>query len=71
MSKNVGKTKSITRENAVSGIAAFAVVLLFIIPARMNAITIDEPGRWAIVGRWDITIHSSKGDYPSWLEVRR
>jgi len=23
-----------------------------------------------VVGRWDITVHSPEGDYPSWLEVR-
>jgi hypothetical protein len=23
-----------------------------------------------IVGRWDLTVHGSDGDYPSWLEVR-
>ena len=24
-----------------------------------------------IVGRWDLTVHGSDGDYPAWLEVRR
>lgn len=29
----------------------------------------DERG--ALVGRWDMTIHTPERDYPSWLEVRR
>ena len=50
----------------------FVLVLLFMSPATfLNAGTLDESDRSAIVGRWDITIHSSKADYPSWLEVRR
>ncbi len=24
-----------------------------------------------VVGRWDLTVHGSEGDYPSWLEVRQ
>ena len=34
----------------------------------------DEPKKQeppAIVGRWDMTVHSSAEDYPSWLEVRQ
>jgi Domain of Unknown Function (DUF1080) len=34
----------------------------------------DEPKKQeppAIVGRWDITVRSFAGDYPSWLEVRQ
>jgi hypothetical protein len=34
----------------------------------------DEPKKQeppAIVGRWDMTVHSSAGDYPSWMEVRQ
>jgi hypothetical protein len=25
----------------------------------------------ALLGRWDLNVHSEKGDYPAWLEVRR
>jgi hypothetical protein len=25
----------------------------------------------ALIGRWDLTVHGSEGDYPSWLEVQR
>src|SRR5262249_35199482 len=32
-------------------------------PARRGS-----PG---IVGRWDLTVQSPEGEYPSWLEVRR
>jgi hypothetical protein len=34
----------------------------------------DQPKKQeppAIVGRWDMTVHSSEGEYPSWLEVRQ
>jgi hypothetical protein len=34
----------------------------------------DEPKKQeppAIVGRWDMTVHTSAGDHPSWLEVRQ
>jgi hypothetical protein len=34
----------------------------------------DKPARQqqpAILGRWDLTVHTSTEDYPSWLEVRR
>jgi hypothetical protein len=30
-----------------------------------------EQGKAPLVGRWDITVHGTQGDYPSWLEVRR
>jgi hypothetical protein len=33
----------------------------------------DKPARPkppGIIGRWDVTVHSSEGDYPSWFEVR-
>jgi hypothetical protein len=30
-----------------------------------------EQGKVPLVGRWDITVHGTQGDYPSWLEVRR
>jgi hypothetical protein len=29
----------------------------------------QEPATPPIVGRWDLTVHGTKGDYPSWLEV--
>lgn len=29
----------------------------------------QESGLPALVGRWDLTIHGSNGDYPSWLDV--
>ena len=31
-----------------------------------QAPTLSAP---AIVGRWDLTVHGARGDYPSWLEV--
>lgn len=72
MSKHSKKTKRTKLRNTANGLVAFLVALLVVISASaINAVHSDEPGRWAIVGRWDITIHSSKGDYPSWLEVRR
>jgi hypothetical protein len=33
---------------------------------RAQAPTLSAP---AIVGRWDLTVHGARGDYPSWLEV--
>jgi len=29
----------------------------------------QEPAPPPIVGRWDLTVHGTSGDYPSWLEV--
>jgi hypothetical protein len=31
----------------------------------------QKPGVPAIAGRWDLTVKGEKGDYPSWLEVRK
>lgn len=33
--------------------------------------TSDRPAEEAVVGRWDITIHTPTGNLPSWLEIRR
>jgi hypothetical protein len=33
--------------------------------------TSDQTWEEAVVGRWDITIHTPTGDLPSWLEIRR
>ena len=29
----------------------------------------QEPAPPPVVGRWDLTVHGTRGDYPSWLEV--
>ena len=34
--------------------------------ALAQAPTLSAP---PIVGRWDLTVHGARGDYPSWLEV--
>jgi hypothetical protein len=42
-------------------------VSLFVVHGRPAPA--QEAGPPALVGRWDLTIHGSGGDYPSWLEV--
>jgi hypothetical protein len=34
----------------------------------------DQPARRpaaSVIGRWDLTVHTPQGDYPSWVEVRK
>jgi hypothetical protein len=38
-------------------------------PARAD--TSGRTGPPAIVGRWDLVVHTPGGDYPSWVEVRK
>jgi hypothetical protein len=57
---------------ASTSILAAALLLLGL--AALTAPAEDQPARRgppAILGRWDLTVHSAEGDYPSWLEVRR
>ncbi|MFL5245990.1 MAG: DUF1080 domain-containing protein [Gemmataceae bacterium] len=32
--------------------------------------TSTKPAPPTVLGRWDLTVHGSEGDYPAWLEVR-
>jgi len=52
-------------------VIAAAVLLLSTFPGANRLFASDEPDRWAIVGRWDITVQAATGNYPSWLEVKR
>jgi hypothetical protein len=48
-------------------LASVALISLFAVHVR--PVPAQEAGPPALVGRWDLTIHGSRGDYPSWLEV--
>src|SRR5437879_213075 len=52
-------------------LVGLAVLLLALVHA--SAAEQDRPTkqRLAIVGRWDMTVQTPDGNYPSWLEVRR
>jgi 3-keto-disaccharide hydrolase len=43
--------------------------LLAVLAAPTPTPAQEPPAAPPIVGRWDLTIHGSRGDYPSWLEV--
>jgi hypothetical protein len=47
------------------GAAAAALLLLPTAPPSRGS----APGQPPVLGRWDLTVHGSSGDYPSWLEV--
>ncbi len=52
--------------------AAVALGLLGItsrVAAQDDPFTKHQPP--PVVGRWDLTVHGARGDYPSWLEVRQ
>jgi hypothetical protein len=52
-------------------VAAFIAAggLIFDLDAPVLTGTKREPP--PLVGRWDLTVHGSEGDYPSWLEVQQ
>ena len=43
-----------------------AIILLAGLTPTLTAQERQSP----LIGRWDLTVHGSEGDYPSWLEVR-
>jgi hypothetical protein len=48
--------------------AGFLFVAVVVLPVRGD----DPPKSSAsIIGRWDLVVKGSRGDYPSWLEVRK
>ncbi|MEK6301699.1 MAG: DUF1080 domain-containing protein [Acidobacteriota bacterium] len=47
------------------------VVVLFSCGTRPGIRASQEPPEPAIVGRWDITVETTSGSYPSWLEVHK
>ncbi|HWO02127.1 MAG TPA: DUF1080 domain-containing protein [Blastocatellia bacterium] len=47
------------------------VVLLVFGVIRPGVPASQQPAEPPIVGRWDITVESADGKYPSWLEVRK
>jgi hypothetical protein len=52
--------------NGLRYVTLVAAVAVVIGAARTPA---QEPAVPEIVGRWNLTLHGAKGDYPSWLEV--
>jgi hypothetical protein len=53
------------------GIAAYAAV--FLLSSISTAIGQEKSKTQpaSVMGRWDLVVHGSQGDYPSWLEVTR
>src|SRR5438046_5348490 len=45
--------------------AGAAALLSLIAPGRARS----GPAPAPIIGRWDLTVHGERSDYPSWLEV--
>jgi hypothetical protein len=56
-----------TTMRLLKAIAAFSVVL-FLVPV---AAAQEKANRANLNGRWDVTVHGSDGDYPSWFEFSR
>ena len=48
---------------------ALLLLVVFAVEARDNPV--NKPKESSIIGRWDITVSSADGNYPSWLEVKR
>jgi hypothetical protein len=44
--------------------------LVIVVLAFVAGFSQPAPERPAIIGRWDLTVHTNGGDRPSWLEVR-
>jgi hypothetical protein len=60
----------LTPQNRLRCLGVFAVILAaLVLPVRGD----DSPKKpqTTIVGRWDLTVKGERGDYPSWLEVRK
>ena len=51
--------------------AVLAVLILLICMSSANVLATQQTPPPAIVGRWDITVQSPAGNYPSWFEVHR
>ena len=51
------------------GLAFLFFVMSSTLVGQDDRFTMQKPP--PIVGRWDLTVHGSDGDYPSWLEVRQ
>ena len=51
----------------VVGAGLMALAMVFGLDGRVRAQ--EEKAPPPIVGRWDLTMHGARGDYPSWLEV--
>ena len=45
------------------------LALLGLLAVHATPVTAQKPATQPLVGRWDLTVHGSRGDYPSWLEV--
>ena len=48
-----------------------AIIIVGLCMSRAGALASQQAEQPAIVGRWDITVQSPEGNYPSWLEVKR
>jgi len=53
------------------GYSLLATPLAFSLATMLPAIAEEKDKDAAIIGRWDITVRGSDGEYPSWLEVKR
>lgn len=55
------------------GVRGLATVLLLVGSAGALLGDDEKPGKkeLSIVGRWDVTVQTPDGEYPSWFEVRR
>ena len=51
------------------GLALLLFVMSSTLVGQDDPFTMQKPP--PEVGRWDLTVHGSEGDYPSWLEVRQ
>ena len=50
---------------------SFTLFVLMISVTQTNIVASQQPSEPAIVGRWDITVETAGGNYPSWLEVHK
>ena len=48
-----------------------SVFTVFLIASLVGPAYSQKKQPAAVVGRWDLVVHGTQGDYPSWLEVRR
>ncbi|HUX84803.1 MAG TPA: DUF1080 domain-containing protein [Chitinophagaceae bacterium] len=52
-------------------LASCAFLLAGPLPSGARTFQTGIPGSHSILGRWDITVHSPGGGFPSWLEVEK
>lgn len=53
-----------------SPLALIAVLALLSLASRNLAVSADPPHPKSLLGRWDLTVQGTDGEFPSWLEVQ-